>query len=155
MKVTFRLLLMLVWAMILGVLTCSLNLEALFHSHAIEFAVNLRPDYSDFFAFDLTKIHPKWLLVKLGHFIGFGIMDVLFLNVFRKHKPALISAILFAIFTEICQLYFNRDGRLYDVVIDSLGAMLSYSAAQIVLHWKSKSSRKQTAPIIADDLPRS
>jgi VanZ family protein len=144
MKMTFRLLFMFFWAIILGILTCSINLEALLSTHTMQFIFNSHPDYSDYFAFDLTQIHPKWVLVKFGHFAGFGVMDILFLNVFRKHKYALLMTFLFAAATEILQLYFNRDGRLYDVIIDSLGAILSYYMAQIVLHLKSKVAWKES-----------
>jgi VanZ family protein len=71
-------------------------------------------------------------------------MDILFLNVLRKPKPALLMAILFAASTEVFQLYFNRDGRLYDVAIDSLGAVLSFYTAQIFLYWNRKVAWKHS-----------
>jgi VanZ family protein len=141
MKIHYRYFLVFFWSIVLSVLTCTINLEALFYDHTIQFLFNSHPNYSDFFKFDLTHIHPKWVLVKFGHFAGFGIMDILIFNLIRKHKSALLIAIFFASSTEIFQLYFNRDGRLYDVIIDSLGVILSYFVAHIILHLSKTPSK--------------
>jgi VanZ family protein len=52
-----------------------------------------------------------------------------------RHRPSsLLVSILFALATEIIQLYLNRDGRLYDVLIDSAGAL---TPAVISFRWFS------------------
>ncbi|MFD0696481.1 VanZ family protein [Paenibacillus sp. GCM10027628] len=138
MRMPYRVLLVCLWFFVLVVLTCTVNLEALFYNHTIEFTFNLHPQLSELLKMDLTQIHPKWVMVKFGHFLGFGMMDVLLFNLIRKQKPALFIAILLAVLTEICQLYFNRDGRLYDVAIDSAGIFLSHYAIQTALLVRSK-----------------
>jgi VanZ family protein len=67
-----------------------------------------------------------WILSKIGHFSGFFILDCLLLNLFRERKVSLLLSILFAIVTELAQLFVGRDGRIYDMVIDSSGALLAY-----------------------------
>ena len=134
MKRSYRYLLVFLWIIVLSVLTCTTNLEAFFKNYSIQFIFNPHPIYSNFFIFDIDQIHPKWMLVKFGHFIGFGILELLILNLIRKHKAALCLAILFATSTEIFQLYFSRDGRLYDVIIDSLGAVLFYFATHFIIN---------------------
>jgi glycopeptide antibiotics resistance protein len=136
MKRSYRYLLVFLWIIVLSVLTCTTKLEAFFQNYSIQFIFNPHPIYSNFFIFDIAQIHPKWMLVKFGHFVGFGILDLLILSLIRKHKTALYLAILFAASTEIFQLYFNRDGRLYDVIIDSLGAILFYFGAHIIINLK-------------------
>jgi VanZ family protein len=146
MKNSYRYLLVFLWIIVLSVLTCTTNLEALFQNSSIQFSFNPYPNYSNFFIFDMTQIHPSWVLVKFGHFIGFGILDLLILNLIGKHKTALSLAILFATSTEIFQLYFNRDGRLYDVIIDSLGAVLVYFAAHTIMNLKKNRKSGRSEP---------
>jgi VanZ family protein len=140
MKPSYRYLLVFLWFIVLSVLTCTTNLESFFQNYSIQFIFNPHPMYSNFFIFDIAQIHPRWMLVKFGHFVGFGMLDILILNLIKKHKTALCLAILFAASTEIFQLYFNRDGRMYDVIIDSLGAVLFYFAAHIIINLKKKLS---------------
>lgn len=137
MKVRYRLFLVCLWSVILVVLTCTSNLESLFYNHTVRFAFDPHPDFSQLFLFDLTEIHPAWIIVKTGHFLGFGMIDVLAFYLIRKQKPAMLVAILFAVLTEILQLFFNRDGRLYDMMIDSAGVLLSYFAIRAVLYLKN------------------
>lgn len=54
---------------------------------------------------------------------------------YRRSKSTVLSilvSIAFALLTELLQLYFGRDGRLYDVAIDSAGVLLGAMVVQIV-----------------------
>ena len=64
------------------------------------------------------------MIVKTGHFIGFAIFDFLLFNWKKNHKVAI--AVVFALTTEVFQLFMGRDGRLYDLMIDSLGVITIY-----------------------------
>jgi VanZ family protein len=66
------------------------------------------------------------VVVKTGHFIGFAIFDLLLFNWKKNHKVAIAIAVIFALTTEVLQLFMGRDGRLYDLMIDSLGVMTVY-----------------------------
>ncbi|WP_186445522.1 VanZ family protein [Paenibacillus cremeus] len=114
------------WAVILGVLTCDLSLNGLFYRQAIHFSINPHPDFFELFKLDLRFVHSHWTIIKLGHFIGFAIMDALLWNMTRKRGASALLSIAFAVSTEILQLYFNRDGRIYDMLIDSAGVLASY-----------------------------
>lgn len=122
-----KLVLVIIWGLFLSMNIFAENLESLLSFTSLDFRWNSHPNYGSFFnLFDITQIHSYWFLVKAGHFIGFGIMNLLLYNLLGSHKKAIVLTIGFAIGSEILQLYFGRDGRLYDVVIDSLGVMADY-----------------------------
>ena len=126
-----RFLMVLAWALILLVFTQTDNLNNLLLRSQIVFTWNPHPDFNEFFNWvDITHIHHDWIIVKLGHFIGFGLMDLLLFHWIRNKRFSLAYSIFFALLTEVLQLYLNRDGRLYDVIIDSAGA---WTAASIVI----------------------
>jgi VanZ family protein len=99
---------------------------------SVGFHWNWRPDFLSFFNLnDLTMIHRHFVIVKLGHFTGFAIMDLLIYNLIHSHKRSILIAMIFAFMTEFLQLFFGRDGRLYDLCIDSMGIWCVY----VVLRW--------------------
>jgi VanZ family protein len=127
MRSTIRFVPVLLWAAVLFVFTCTVSLGLLVRHHFIIFAFNPDPNFREFFQMkDIRTVHQVWYVVKLGHFLGFAILDLLLYNWLRRKNATVVIAILFALATEIFQLYFNRDGRLYDVIIDSLGILFSY-----------------------------
>jgi VanZ family protein len=102
------------------------SLESLLSLGNVDFTWNESPNFSSFFSFyDITIIHKWWFMVKFGHFIGFAIMKLLLYWWLKDKKIATIVSIMFAAFTEILQLFFGRDGRLYDIVIDSMGVLIA------------------------------
>ncbi|MBO0962190.1 VanZ family protein [Neobacillus sp. MM2021_6] len=117
-----KIMLVTLWGLFLLLNTWTESIEKLMYLHTFGFNWVPNPDYLSFFYFnDFTLFHPEFIKVKFGHFIGFAILDFLLFNLFKSHKISIILAILFAIFTEFLQLFFGRDGRLYDLLIDSLG----------------------------------
>lgn len=116
--------LIILWATVLLINTWVESLEQLLSLKSVRFHWVTHPDYWSFFNFnDLTMIHQYFVVIKLGHFTGFAIMDLLLFRLLGKHKWAIAISVLFALFTEILQLIFGRDGRLYDLIIDSLGIL--------------------------------
>lgn len=119
--------LVLFWGIFLGMDTWTDNLRALLQFKNVGFRWVSSPNFLSFFyLFDISKIHHHFVIVKLGHFIGFGIFDLLLFNWKNSHKQALGISFTFALLTEILQLFFGRDGRLYDLIIDFSGAILIY-----------------------------
>jgi len=121
-----RFIMVVVWALILGVFTCTGSLRALFYHQHIRFEWNPLPDFDDLFITnDFDTVHAHWVIIKFGHFLGFALLDIL-LYLYLKHRSSSVTiSALFAVFTEILQLYFNRDGRLYDMAIDIAGVIFS------------------------------
>lgn len=126
-KKQVQLLLVILWVLFLSLDIFTDNLESLLTLKSVNFIWISSPNLLSFFNFhDLTRIHPFWFLVKPGHFVGFAIMNLLLYNLTRNYKIAITATVMFAISSEILQLFFGRDGRLYDVIIDSLGAVSDY-----------------------------
>ncbi|MFB5189244.1 VanZ family protein [Alicyclobacillus fastidiosus] len=98
-------------------------MRALLELSSLTFRLVPHPDWSAFFTLDFQLGNPQWVITKLGHFSGFAIMDLLFLNCLKRGKLAVACSVVFAIGTEILQVPFGRDGRLYDVGIDTLGIL--------------------------------
>jgi hypothetical protein len=112
------------WSCILFLFTCTHNLEAfMFHEHA-QFRWGGHIQFHDLLTVsDAHVLDPFWLFVKLGHFCGFAIIDLLLAHFLHRPRLASCLTILFAVLTELLQLGFGRDGRLYDIFIDSLGVI--------------------------------
>lgn len=129
-KIRFKLvtgLFCILWATVLLLFTSSTHFDALFHVTIPVFRWNSSPHFMDLFKFtDFNIIHKNYLIVKLGHFVGFAFLDFLiYLNCGNK-RTAMMITVFFAISTEFLQLFTFRDGRIYDMLIDSAGAWLSY-----------------------------
>lgn len=127
-KNTFiKLIFTILWAMFLLVATLAESLEQLLEFKSLGFKWVSQPDFLSFFYFhDLPIIHPEFTKVKLGHFIGFAVMDLLLFNLIKKHKYSIGISVLLAFLTEILQLFFGRDGRLYDIIVDTSGILTAY-----------------------------
>jgi hypothetical protein len=122
-----KLLLVIIWGCILGLHTWTDNLGDLLRLQSIGFRWVSSPNFLSFFYFtDITRIHKYFVIVKTGHFIGFAIFDLLLFNWKKNHKVAIAIAVIFALTTEVLQLFMGRDGRLYDLMIVSLGVMTVY-----------------------------
>lgn len=115
-----------VWALVLFVLTCTWNLGLLLHQGMLLFDWVPHPDFADLAIVEDTEfINPHYLFQKVGHFVGFGFLAILLMSITRNRKKAFFLAFLYAVLTEILQLYFARDGRFLDMGIDSLGILLA------------------------------
>ncbi|HEY2421750.1 MAG TPA: VanZ family protein [Neobacillus sp.] len=126
-KKQLSILIMVFWGVLLSLNTWAHSFEELIDFKAISFQWISTPNFLSFFKFnDITTFHEDFFVVKLGHFIGFAILDFLIFNVWRNHKAAASISIIFAFLTEFLQLFFGRDGRLYDVIIDTLGVVSVY-----------------------------
>ncbi|MFJ7728138.1 VanZ family protein [Neobacillus sp. NPDC097160] len=123
-KLFVNMVIVILWGLFLSLNTWTESIEKLMYLHTFGFKWISNPDFLSFFYFnDITLIHPEFIKVKLGHFIGFAIMDVLIFNLLRSHKYSIGISIIFAFLTELLQLFFGRDGRFYDLIIDSLGVL--------------------------------
>jgi VanZ family protein len=85
---------------------------------------------------DIDFHNKLYMIQKIGHFSGFLVLTLIFTDLGRQ-KKGILGAIGFAVLTEILQLYFNRDGRIFDMFIDSLGILSAY-----VLCYSSQKNEK-------------
>ncbi|MBE3570840.1 MAG: VanZ family protein [Bacillales bacterium] len=124
---TLRFFAVILWGLFLGIHTWTENLEALLQYQTIKLEWHSSPDFLQFLNFyDIRLIHTDWFWIKLGHFTGFAIMDVLLYIWLENHKQSILFSVAFAFITEVLQLFFGRDGRLYDLLIDSFGVLTVY-----------------------------
>jgi len=126
-RIFIKLLLIVLWGLFLLLNTWTESIEKLMYLHTFGFKWVPNPDFSSFFIFnDITLVHSEFIKVKSGHFIGFAILDFLIFSLLKSHKYSIGIALVFAFITEFFQLFCGRDGRLYDLVIDSLGIFSVY-----------------------------
>ncbi|WP_156484828.1 VanZ family protein [Bhargavaea cecembensis] len=92
-------------------------------SYHIEFAPNF---YNLLIMSDIDLNSSFYLLQKIGHFLSFGFLYYLLVAWMKRPHKAFVLCVLFALFTEILQLFFHRSGRLFDVGIDLLGIITAY-----------------------------
>ncbi|WP_160726054.1 VanZ family protein [Bacillus sp. USDA818B3_A] len=134
-------LLTIIWGLFLLINTWTESLEQVLDFESFQFKWVSTPDYKSFFYFyDFTLVHPDYVTIKLGHFIGFAIMDLLLFILLRNHKFAILVSIIFAFITEFFQLFFGRDGRFYDLIIDTLGVLSVYLLVKSIKYLNSKVS---------------
>ncbi|MED1471295.1 VanZ family protein [Bacillus salipaludis] len=126
-NLSIKIILIIIWGLFLLLNTWTNSLEQMLDFQSVKFKWNASPDFMSFFNFnDIALIHPYFVFVKLGHFIGFAIMDLLIYILFKNHRASIGISVAFAFFTEFFQLYWGRDGRLYDLGIDTLGILTVY-----------------------------
>ncbi len=111
------------WSLVLFYGTCTVDP---FHFYLSSFHFHTHARYRDLLMMDFHFRSPKYTISKICHFLGFFIFDILLVRWLHRPWLTLLIAICFGVTTEIFQLYFGRDGRLYDMVIDSGGAVLSF-----------------------------
>ncbi|WP_339251578.1 VanZ family protein [Sporosarcina sp. FSL W8-0480] len=124
----------LIWVFFILVAGCTYSAHAFLYDQVIHFTPKLDPTFADLFiTTDFNWTSRFFWKQKFGHMTAFGIMYVLFLGSIRKEKNALIICMLFALITEIVQLFFGRNGRLYDIGIDFVGIFVSYMVCHYLL----------------------
>ncbi|RLJ90638.1 VanZ family protein [Planococcus citreus] len=116
----------LLWALCILVATNNYNFMALFASD-IDFNIRLFPNLSDLFITSDIHLDSKlYVFQKTGHALSFGILYLLVNQAIKDHRVAIVLCSLFALFTEFLQLFFERSGRLVDVLIDIAGVYAAY-----------------------------
>ena len=121
------------WALAILLATNTYNFQALFFSQDIGFNIRLFPDLSDLFI--MSDIHLDsniYVFQKTGHFLAFGVLFLLVNRAINNSQKALVLCVLFAFSTEFLQLFFERSGRLSDVLIDSAGIYAAYRLSEYV-----------------------
>ncbi|WP_371916312.1 VanZ family protein [Paenibacillus sp. FSL H8-0259] len=115
-------LILLVWGMALLVFTCAADSNFWASGTIPYFRLSLSPNFHDLLKLDLTYTL-GYIIRKIGHFTGFLIFGLLIFRIKKSFLISIIYSVIFAVSTEIVQLFFGRDGRLYDAVIDTAGIL--------------------------------
>lgn len=116
----------LLWALCILVATNNYNFTALL-ANDIDFNIRLFPNLSDLFITSDIHLDSKlYVFQKTGHALSFGILYLLMNQALKERHVAFVLCSLFAFFTEFLQLFFERSGRLSDVVIDIAGIYAAY-----------------------------
>lgn len=133
-----RLLLILFWAAAIFVLTCTASFSELMESGIIRFQWNGNPQLTEFFSPMPNQLHEDFLRQKIGHIGSFGVLTILLLSKYRSQKWILLITLFYSGLTEFLQLFFTRDGRLFDIGFDLIGILLGLGAGSHLPSRKSK-----------------
>lgn len=130
----FKLILVLLWAAVIVVATCNNDAHAFLFDQEVRFSFTTTPEFGDLLIVDdIDFTDDFYLLQKTGHFFSFALLYVLVFTWLKSRRKAFYICAAFAVFTEVLQLYFERDGRLFDVLIDVLGALLALVLVNVLL----------------------
>lgn len=115
------------WALCILLATNNYNFQSLLFAQEIGFHIRLLPDLSDLLiTSDIHLDSGTYVFQKIGHAISFGILFLILAKTINDNTKAIVLCSLFAFFTEFLQLFFERSGRLSDVLIDIGGIYLTY-----------------------------
>jgi len=115
------------WAGFIFVAACTSNAHAFLYEQVVQFTFEFAPNFMDLLiTSDIHLTNEFYLIQKTGHMFTFGVLYFLHLLWVRKMGTAFVLTGILAAFSEILQLYFNRNGRLFDVGIDLVGIFVAY-----------------------------
>lgn len=132
MRLRFKFLIAaLLWAAGILVVMCTSSAEAFMYEQTLNYKLNFNPDFFDFFrTSDIALTESFYLLQKAGHILSFGVLYILVFNWLHNHYKSFGICVLFALCSEVLQLFFERNGRLFDVSVDLIGIFLAYIIIQ-------------------------
>ncbi|MCM3569354.1 VanZ family protein [Neobacillus mesonae] len=108
-------------AVIIFILTCTSSIENFIDTMNPSFIWMSEPDFSQFFNPLPDVITEDFMHQKMGHALAFFIFTIALYTAFPSFYFYGILSFLYTWVTELLQLFFMRDGRLFDVGIDSIG----------------------------------
>lgn len=128
-----RFILMVLWAGAILILTCASNFSGVLQGDAIEFQIIQHPKLGQLSLLPHV-ITEGYIIQKSGHVLSFYLLALIV--PFTPYKTR-FYLILFALLTELLQLYFGRSGRFIDVGYDTIGIFVgllfrSYSVETFV-----------------------
>ncbi|MFP5113780.1 VanZ family protein [Bacillaceae bacterium C204] len=115
----------LLWALAIFIFTCTASFSGLIESGEVRFEWNSHPNFFELISPLPLDLSRDFLLQKCGHVLAFLILTILLQSKFHYKAVTLFLAICFASLTEILQLYFTRDGRIFDIAIDLIGILIA------------------------------
>ncbi|MBT2700758.1 VanZ family protein [Bacillus sp. ISL-40] len=128
----------LLWAAAILILTCTADFSKLMASGEVRFEWVGHPNFSDLLFPLPLELSRDFLLQKCGHAFAFLILTLLLQTKFHSKAFILILAISFALLTEILQLYFTRDGRMFDIGFDLIGILFASGTRSLLTVHQSR-----------------
>lgn len=119
-----------IWGIVLFVFTCAFNSKFWETGQIPTFHWIPNPDFHALLKTNLT-LSISNIIQKVGHFSGFAVLAFLLYRCNNSVWKSFILSVTYAILTELLQLYFGRDGRIYDIVIDTAGVFVALSLVWI------------------------
>lgn len=126
------------WALAIFTFTCTASFSELMESGQVHFQWDSHPHFSELLAPLPLELTRDFLLQKCGHALAFLFLTILLQTKFRSKAWILFLAISFASLTEFLQLYFTRDGRIFDIAIDLIGILLASGSRSLLTTPQSK-----------------
>ena len=119
-------LLIILWSTWIIVATTTSDSYTFLYDQVVQFSYEPYPNYLDLLiTSDISFTSQFFIMQKIGHMLTFALLYTLYFYWWKRVGFALLVTSVFAVFTEILQLYFSRSGRLYDIGIDFLGIMIA------------------------------
>lgn len=132
----------LLWAALIVIATCTSDPRAFLYEREVSFHLESAPNLYDLLILSDIQFESNFYwLQKIGHFLSFGVLYGLFVTWIKRPGLAFVSCGVFALFTEILQLFFGRNGRLFDAGIDLLGIFLASQLCMYVNRQRTEDER--------------
>lgn len=141
MNLRFKLLFVVLWAAGVLVVMCTRDARAFVYDQTLNYVLDFSPDFSELLmTSDIGLTDGFYLLQKTGHMLSFGILYLLVFNWLNNKKSAFFVCALFALSSEVIQLFFQRNGRLFDVGVDLIGIFLAYGLCYSIKNHKNENA---------------
>lgn len=119
--IALRIIFMCFWSAVMFAFLFTSDPIALLDHGALDIHITSEPNFA---FFDIYEFRFDKLIQKIGHLFMFAIWLLTIFVVIKRLKPAVWVTLGLALASEMIQPYFTRDGRLLDVVFDSVGVLL-------------------------------
>jgi VanZ family protein len=139
-----RFILVLIWTVLIFIFTCSVRLEDLYENFTIMFRFQPKPDLNEILLSLPKSVGADFVLRKIGHGLCFFIFTILLARIINNKWAVFIISFLYAGLTEVFQLFFYRDGRLFDIGFDTMGIIIAMIILSFPIKQLSLTSKSQT-----------
>lgn len=125
--------LIVLWSVWILIATTTSDAYIFLYEQIVQFSFESSPNFMDLFiTSDIELTSQFYIIQKVGHMFTFALLYILYFYRWKRAGLAILITSLFAFFTEILQLYFHRNGRLFDVGVDILGIIIAYFVREFV-----------------------
>ncbi|WP_462410875.1 VanZ family protein [Neobacillus sp. Marseille-QA0830] len=114
------------WMLLIFVLTCTASFSELITIGEVRFQWETHPQLADLFESMPHRLTNGFLRQKVGHILAFLVFTLLLQRKILSKFLIFIVATSYAAFTEVLQLFFTRDGRVFDIGFDLVGIVLAF-----------------------------
>lgn len=128
----------LLWAVAIFILTCTASFTGFLENGEVRFVWDGHPSFAKLLSPLPLHLSSGFLLQKCGHVFAFLILTFLLQTKYHSKRFIVVLAVSYASLTEFLQLYFSRDGRLFDIGIDLIGILIALGAGSLITVHSSK-----------------